>query len=101
VLDGAVGDFVIMAREERDTGSWFVGGITDEQLRTVHVDFSFLDADATYKATIYSDGDNAHWDDNPLDLKIESMMVSSDTKLELTMSAGGGFAISLLKNPDK
>ena len=30
VLNGKVGDYVTIAREERETGNWFLGSITDE-----------------------------------------------------------------------
>ncbi|WP_115461115.1 glycoside hydrolase family 97 protein [Winogradskyella aurantiaca] len=97
VLDGAVGDYVAIAREERETGNWFVGGITDENGRTMTLDFSFLDKEESYKATIYKDGPLAHWDDNPLDLKIETVEISSDSALDIVLASGGGFAISMQK----
>jgi len=97
VLNGEVGDFVCIARKERNTENWFVGGITDENSRTLEIDFSFLDAETTYTATIYQDGDDAHWDENPTDLKVETIQVSSKTKHTLKLAEGGGFAISLMK----
>ncbi|RSK41912.1 glycoside hydrolase family 97 protein [Mangrovimonas spongiae] len=97
VLNGEVGDFVTIARQERDTGNWFVGGITDENARTITVDFSFLNDTETYQATIYKDGENAHWNDNPLDLDVETVNVTKDSKLTLNLAKGGGFAISLMK----
>lgn len=30
ILDGEVGDFVSIVRQERKTGNWFLGAITDE-----------------------------------------------------------------------
>jgi glucan 1,4-alpha-glucosidase len=99
VLNGAVGDFVTIARKERNTGNWFVGGITDENSRTLTLDFSFLDADANYTATIYKDGVNAHWDENPLDLEITTTTsIDAQTELVINLAEGGGFAICLIKN---
>ena len=43
VLNGEVGDFVTIARQERGTDNWFIGGITDENARTVDLNFDFLD----------------------------------------------------------
>ncbi|HSV87800.1 MAG TPA: glycoside hydrolase family 97 protein, partial [Bacteroidales bacterium] len=37
VLDGEIGQFVTIAREERETGNWFLGSITNEQARTISV----------------------------------------------------------------
>ena len=97
VLDGEVGDFVVMARQERGTGNWFVGGITDENARTQHVMFDFLEDGKTYHATIYKDGPNAHWNDNPQDYAIEQMEVSKDSMIDIAMAPGGGFAISIMQ----
>lgn len=97
VLDGQVGDFVIIARKERNTGNWFVGGITDENARTIELDFDFLNDDETYQATIYKDGEKAHWNRNPLDLEIQKLKITKDSKLKIDLAQGGGFAISLMK----
>ncbi len=97
VLDGEVGDFVVIARQERETGNWFVGGITDENARLQHVMFDFLEEGKTYNATIYKDGPNAHWNDNPQDYAIEQMKVTKDSMIDIAMAPGGGFAISLIQ----
>jgi hypothetical protein len=97
VLDGEVGDFVAIAREERGTENWFVGAISDENPRDLSIDFSFLDADATYRAVIYKDGPDAHWDRNPLPLTIEEVMLESSSTMTFRLAAGGGLAISLEK----
>ncbi len=97
VLDGEVGDFVVIARQERGTGNWFIGGITDENPRTQHVMLDFLEDGKTYNATIYRDGPNAHWNDNPQDYAIEHMKVTKDSMFDIAMAPGGGFAISIMQ----
>ncbi|MBO6881069.1 glycoside hydrolase family 97 protein [Winogradskyella sp.] len=97
VLNGKVGDYVTIARKERETGNWFVGGITDENSITHELTFDFLDEDQTYDATIYKDGKEAHWNDNPLDIEIEKMELTKGNKLSIKLAEGGGFAISLKK----
>lgn len=97
VLNGEVGDYVTIARKERNTGNWFVGGITDENSRTLDVSFDYLDDNQNYEVVIYKDGDKAHWDDNPLDISIEKIEISKDSKLSVKLAEGGGFAISLKK----
>ncbi len=97
VLNGKVGDYVTIARKERQTGNWFVGGITDENSITHELTFDFLDEDQTYDATIYKDGKEAHWNDNPLDIEIEKMELTKGNKLSIKLEEGGGFAISLKK----
>src|SRR5690606_26496731 len=49
VLAGEPGDFVTIAREERNTGNWFVGAANDENPREIAIDFSFLEPGVTYK----------------------------------------------------
>ena len=97
VLNGEVGDFVTIARQERDTGNWFVGGITDETARSVDLTFDFLEEGASYQAVLYRDGPDAHWDDNPTSLTIEEVAVDNSTTLTIDLAPGGGFALSLLK----
>lgn len=97
VLDGEVGDYVIIARQEKGTGNWFVGGITDENKRTASITFDFLDAGKTYNTTIYKDGPNAHWNDNPQEYEIENTELIKDAKLGVELAAGGGFAMSIIE----
>lgn len=97
VLNGQVGDYVTIARKERQTGNWFLGSITDENRRSIEVNFDFLDANQDYIATLYKDGKNAHWDDNPLDIEIESQTINKSSKLTLNLAEGGGCAISIIK----
>ncbi len=97
VLNGKVGDYVTIARKERDTGHWFVGGITDENTVSHQLIFDFLDDDQAYEAIIYKDGENAHWNDNPLDLEIEKIELNKKSKLTVSLAEGGGFAMSLKK----
>jgi hypothetical protein len=95
-LNGEVGDFVTIAREERKTGNWFVGGITDENPREITVNFDFLKEGKKYQAVIYKDGKKAHYKTNPTDIEIEKMTVDKTTTKTIKLAAGGGFAISLL-----
>ncbi|WGH76095.1 glycoside hydrolase family 97 protein [Tenacibaculum tangerinum] len=97
VLDGEVGDFVVIARKERKTGNWFVGGITGDNARKQTVNFDFLEADKTYEAIIYKDAPDSHWDDNPQAFEIEKIDVTNTSKLDIQLAAGGGFAISIME----
>ena len=90
------GDYLVVARQGKKNGQWFVGGVTDDQKRTLDVPFSFLEPGKTYEATIYRDADDADYKENPQAYVIEKLLVTSDTVLPVTMARGGGFAISLL-----
>ena len=98
VLDGEPGDFVVIARQEKDNGQWFLGAITDENPRDLDFTLDFLEDGKEYTATIYADGDEAHWDDNPTDYQITTTNVNKGSSLELKLAAGGGAAISFEKN---
>ncbi len=95
VLNGAVGDFVTIAREEKNTGNWFLGSITDEQKRKVDISFDFLPAGKEFQAVIYRDGEAAHFKNNPLAIEIEEMTITSEISKSFTLAEGGGLAISL------
>jgi glucan 1,4-alpha-glucosidase len=96
VLNGEVGDFVTTARQERETGNWFVGGITDENAREITVNFDFLEEGKKYKAVIYKDGKKAHYKNNPTDIDIVKMDIDKNSTQTFKLAEGGGFAISLM-----
>ncbi|MDP3946264.1 MAG: glycoside hydrolase family 97 protein [Lutibacter sp.] len=98
VLNGEIGDFVTIARKERNTDNWFVGGITDENAREMDLKFDFLSPNVTYEAIIYEDGKDAHWDNNPTAINIRNFEITNQTNLKLKLAPGGGFAISLKTN---
>ena len=97
VLNGEVGDFVTIAREERETGDWFIGSITDENQRSIEIDFDFLETGVEYDAILYKDGDDAHWDENPGSYAIENAVIKKGDIKSFNLAAGGGLAISLKK----
>ena len=95
VLNGEVGDFVTIARQEKETRNWFVGSITDDENREITIDFDFLEPGKEYEAIIYKDGQDAHWNDNPTSLEIENVTITHDVQKTFLLAKGGGLAISL------
>ena len=95
VIDGRIGDYVIVARRERGGATWFVGAITDEERRTFDVPLSFLTPGRRYVAEIYADGPKANWLDNPLPVSITKRPVTSATRLRVVLAPGGGQAIRI------
>ncbi|MFT3845740.1 MAG: glycoside hydrolase family 97 protein [Lacibacter sp.] len=89
------GDYLVVARKEKNKENWFLGAITDEQARNFTVQPGFLNANQKYVATIYRDADNASWNDNPEAYVIEKFVVTNTTNLKLKLAAGGGCAISI------
>lgn len=101
VINGQVGDFVTIARKEKNSDKWFLGSITDENPRTFDIKLDFLDADKIYNAKIYKDGADAHWNDNPLSIDIEEKQLKTTDKLEIKMASGGGVAVSFIPIDEK
>ena len=95
-LDGAVGEYAVIARQDRNSSDWYVGGVTDENPRSYNLDLSFLDA-GDYEAQFYGDGPDAHFDTAPYDMIISRQSVSADDIMTLQMAPGGGFAIRFKK----
>ncbi|WP_431609031.1 glycoside hydrolase family 97 protein [Chryseobacterium sp. 'Rf worker isolate 10'] len=95
ILSAEPGDYVVTARKAKGTENWFVGGITDENKREYTVDFSFLDKGKKYEATIYEDGKDADYIDNPQSYNIYKKEITSKSKINFKMARSGGFAISI------
>ncbi|HTS87103.1 MAG TPA: glycoside hydrolase family 97 protein [Gemmatimonadales bacterium] len=93
VIDGRIGDYVIVARRARAGQTWFLGAITDEEGRSFDVPLSFLTPGRRYQADIYADGPKANWLDNPLSVTITRRPVTSRTTLRLVLAPGGGQAV--------
>jgi len=95
VLAGKIGDYVVVARRERNGPSWYIGAITDEEGRTFDVPLTFLTPGRKYVAEIYADGPGANWLTNPLPVSISKRPVDSTTRLRIVLAPGGGQAIRI------
>jgi alpha-glucosidase len=91
-LDGKVGEYVALARRKADT--WFVGAMSNWTARDISLDFSFL-PEGNYEAEIFKDGVNA--DRDATDYKREIVPVSKNTKLNIKLYPGGGWAARIYK----
>jgi len=95
VLAGKIGDYVVVARRERNGPSWFIGAITDEERRSFDIPLSFLSPGRAYVAEIYADGPGADWLTNPLPVAISRQRVTAATRLHIALAPGGGQAIRI------
>ncbi len=93
---GEIGQYYVVARKARAADDWYIGGVTNEEPRRVHLSLGFLD-DGEYKLEIYRDAEDAHYRDNQLSIVIEGKKVNKNDSLDLWMAAGGGFAIRATK----
>jgi alpha-glucosidase len=95
VLEGRIGDYVVVARKARNSPEWFLGAITDEEGRTFDIPLSFLPRGSSYVAEIYADGPRAHWLTNPLPVTISRRVVSANSRLRVVLAPGGGQAVRI------
>jgi len=93
VLNGEIGDYITIARKDKNSDNWFLGSITDEEERELNVELSFLDNNKKYMAHIYADGQKANWKTNPQAIEIKQKEVTLKTILNLKLAPGGGQAI--------
>jgi len=97
VLNGAVGEYVTIARKDRRSADWYVGAVTDGQARTLQLPLTFLEQGKQYVAEIYRDGDAADYRNaHRFDLVIEKKTVSAKDTLQIKLAPGGGQAIRLV-----
>ncbi|HQU73675.1 MAG TPA: glycoside hydrolase family 97 protein [Calditrichia bacterium] len=97
VLNGEIGQYVTIARKERNGERWFLGSLSNEEARQFAVSLDFLDPGKTYTATLYGDGADAHWNDNPTAIEISTREVNSRQALDVRLAPGGGLAISFVE----
>ena len=97
-LEAEPGRFITIARKEKNSDNWFVGNSNGYNTRNATVDFSFLDGEKKYVATIYRDGKEADYLTKPQEYVVESKIITSKTKLKIRTVAAGGFAISVYPN---
>lgn len=94
-LAGVIGDYFVVARKDRHSDDWYVGGVSDENRRDVSVALDFLNEHQTYVATVYKDTRESHWETNPGAYEISMEKVTSGDSLNVSMAEGGGFAIRI------
>ena len=93
-LEAEPGDYLTVARKEKNGERWFLGAITDENSRDTEIKLDFLSPNKKYKAIIYQDGKDADWKNNPKSYQIKAIQVTSKSKIKLHLANGGGTAIS-------
>lgn len=93
-LEAEPGDYLTVARKAKNSEKWFLGAITDENARQTTISLDFLPKGQKFRAVVYEDAKDAHWEKNPKAYNIRTIEVTSKSKINLTLAAGGGTAIS-------
>ena len=88
-------EYLTVARKEKGGERWFVGNTNGDNGRTATVDFSFLPK-GKYEVTVYRDGEDAHYKENPYSHVIETKTVTPKSKMKVYSAPGGGFAMTIV-----
>ena len=92
VLQGEMGKYIVVARRLGDT--WYVGGQTSWDARTVSLPLDFL-AEGSYFVTLLTDGVNAGH--NAEDYRFDRQVHGKGDTLSIAMASGGGFVLRIGK----
>ena len=93
-LEAEPGYYLTIARKAKDSGKWFVGSVNGYDKRTSEIKLDFLEPGKKYVATIYADGKDADYKNNPQSYTITNKTVTAKSKLKIDAAPGGGYAIS-------
>ena len=88
-------EYLTVARKAKGENKWFVGGTNGADARVSELSFYFLPA-GKYKATIYRDGKDAHYRNNPQSYIIEEKTVTPKSRIKIPEAPGGGYAVSIV-----
>ena len=94
-LEAEPADYITVARQDKNSNDWYIGGKCDENGHKSVLKLDFLDKDYVYDCTIYADAKDADYKNNPKAYKITHKKVKKGDVLKLIMAPGGGFAVSL------
>ena len=90
VLQGQMGQYIVTARRKGST--WYVGGQTNWEARTIRLPLDFLDK-GDYALTMLADGINANH--NAEDYLLDRQVRHDGETLTIRMASGGGFVLKI------
>lgn len=100
-LEAEPGEYLTIARKEKNGDRWFVGNVAGNEPFVSQISFDFLDPKKDYIATIYADAPDADYLTNPQAYTITKKVVTNKSKLKQKSVAAGGYAISIEPVTDK
>ena len=93
VLNGEIGEYVTIVRQDRNSEDWYLGSITNEKAREFIFVTDFLKKGMEYETTVYADGEGADWKEDPFPVDIDTMIMTARDTLRIHLAPGGGQAI--------
>jgi alpha-glucosidase len=91
VLFGEIGEYGVIARKKGK--EWFIGGINNEQPRTLNINLSFLDPDVKYMSSIYSDDPSVN---TRTHVRIDRIDVDRNTVYPAKLGSNNGIAMHII-----
>lgn len=95
-LQGEFGKWITTMRQSAE-GRYLVATATDEEPRRVKIPLDFLPP-GPFKATVFSDAEDAHYRDNRVAYDIRVLEVTAKNTIHAKLAPGGGHAILLSPN---
>jgi len=96
VLNAAIGEYITIARRQKDSDEWYVGTTTNAEARTMAVPLDFLGDGRTYVAHVYEDTATSDYMKNPHAYRVRRGLVTSTDTIEAAMGRSGGQAVRLV-----
>lgn len=94
MLAGAVGNYMVVARADRESEDWYLGAITDEDARELEIRLDFLAPRRRYEATVWRDAEDADFrTERRFGHVVETRVVRAGEVMRLRLAPGGGQAI--------
>lgn len=93
VIEGYPGEYAVVARKSGTT--WFVGALNGAQERDYKIPLDFLDPNAKYEASIFTDNDEIK---TLTKVAIETRAVSSEDVIRNTLGQNEGMALIITKS---
>lgn len=90
VIDGKPGEFIITARKSKS--NWFIGGITNNDARTVSISLDFLEEGKKYEAKLYYDNDKIK---TRTKVGVKNIKVGKKDNMKMQLKPSGGFALHI------
>jgi alpha-glucosidase len=97
IVCGEIGEHITTARRHGE--NWFVGSVTNEERRSIHLPLKFLQAGKKYLATFFEDAPDADYLTNREAYCVHTAIVSSADIVVATMAPGGGHCILIEPAP--
>ncbi len=95
-LQGKIGEYLVIARQDKHSENWYLGATSNEQARELTVKLDFLKPGQSYQMISYLDAPDAHWETKPMAYQITKSVVKAGSEIKLKLQPGGGAAIEFI-----